>query len=271
MYQVPQNSKLKEHYLQEIESFRDRIKDYVLERDDISLVQNPLIEADYMNKIGCYEIELAEAEINERRAKRKLAMCKAAVEREADVDENVIDAVLDDEFDKWMNDAGAQDVSSVSSNSTKAKEFGNLEYDPEKLKKLYRRLCKKLHPDLCPNLTDAEKRDFEAIQKAYDSCDFISVVAYCDAYGIDTDDRYELLTDSQIAATIETLKAHEGTQLEVLGEIKNSFPYNMKDKLKDRNWVKQTSESLIRRAENCERHTARFKAQIADIIERNRK
>ncbi|MDO4841073.1 MAG: J domain-containing protein [Phoenicibacter congonensis] len=264
--QVSTNNKLREHYLGEIASIRGRIKDFILERDDIVLNQNPAIEADYMSKIGCYEIELAEAEINERRAKRKLAMCKAAKKNDSEINEALIDEVLDKEFDKWLNEAEEGTASSVVTTQASKKEFGDLSFDVEKLKKLYRKLCKILHPDLCPDVTDEQRLEFHAIQKAHDSLDYVAIVAYCDANDIDTDDRYELLADSQIAAVIESLKAQEGTSLEALGKLKTTFPYVMKDKLTDSSWVESTANSLILRAQNSERNTLRLNAQIQNYL-----
>lgn len=267
--QVSTNNKLREHYLGEIASIRGRIKDFILERDDISLNQNPAIEADYMSKIGCYEIELAEAEINERRAKRKLSMCKAAKKNDTEVNEALIDEVLDKEFDRWLNEAEEGSASGVVVTQASKKEFGDLSFDVEKLKKLYRKLCKILHPDLCPDVTDAQKLEFRAIQKAYDTLDYVAIVAYCDEHEIDTDDRYELLADSQIAAIIESLKAQEGTTLEALGKLKTTFPYVMKDKLDDESWVESTANSLILRTQNSERNALRLKAQIQDYLTSN--
>lgn len=267
--QVSTNNKLREHYLGEIESIRSRIKDFILERDDIVLNQNPVIEADYMGKIGCYEIALAEAEINERRAKRKLAMCKAAKKNDSEVNEALIDEVLDKEFDKWLNEAEEGTASTVVTTQASKKEFGDLTFDVEKLKKLYRKLCKILHPDLCPDLTEEQRIEFRAIQKAYDSLDYVAIVAYCDANEIDTDDRYELLADSQIAAVIESLKAQEGTSLEALGKLKTTFPYVMKDKLTDSSWVESTANSLILRIQNSERNTLRLNALIQDYLSSN--
>lgn len=264
--QVSTNNKLREHYLGEIALIRGRIKDFILERDDIALNQNPAIEADYMSKIGCYEIELAEAEINERRAKRKLAMCKAAKKNDTEVNEALIDEVLDKEFDRWLNAAEEGNASGVVVTQASKKEFGDLSFDVEKLKKLYRKLCKILHPDLCPDVTDAQKLEFRAIQKAYDTLDYVAIVAYCDENEIDTDDRYELLADSQIAAVIESLKAQEGTTLEALGKLKTTFPYVMKDKLNDASWVESTANSLILRTQNSERNALRLNAQIQDYL-----
>ena len=174
------------HYLDVIWEMRSRIRDCILERDDITYVQNPEIEAEYMKRIGGFEVELAQAEIAERRAKKKLALCKNCIIQDSEINEEVIDSVLDDEFEAWLNDEDSTGGNAAVSTGGESKQFGAVEFDPEKLKKLYRTLCKHLHPDLVSDLTEKQKQDFSAVQTAYDSCDLVALVAYCDSYKLDT-------------------------------------------------------------------------------------
>lgn len=239
----------------------------VLERYDIAYIQNPEIEALYTKKIGCFEVELAEAEIAERRAKKKLSMCKSCIIRDVEIDEVVIDDILEEEFNNWLNSENDTSGATVSIYQGKSEFSRSIDFDPERLKKLYRLLCKRLHPDLVSDLTDKERADFSAVQICYDSNDFVGLVAFCDKYEIDTQDRYEAMEPSELASKIEDLKIQEASQLESLRKLKDSFPYCMKNKLNDASWVKSTTEALERKCEQVKKHIAQLNAQINYVIE----
>ena len=109
--------------------------------------------------------------------------------------------------------------------------------DSKKLKSLYRKLCKRLHPDLNPLLSDQEKNLFSGIQKAYERGDVASLEAYLwvldEAEDID-DERKDI---EELTAEVALLEAQVSVQEEMLEQVKSSYPFNLIDKLSNANWV----------------------------------
>ncbi len=230
----------KQHLITKLKKTRDHIIELVMEREDILLQQNPAIEADYMVKVGAYELKCAEAELSARRAKRKLALCQAQVNLGNPVDEDQIENELDAELEKWMLDVQQKQVQVFSLLDRRSSSTVMSQSDSKKLKEIYRKLCKKLHPDLNPLLTDYELNLFSGIQKAYERGDLATLEAYLWLL-----DEPEEIDDSkkceeELTAEIALLEAQASVQKEMLEDLKNNYPYNLIDKLSNANWVFET-------------------------------
>lgn len=120
-----------------------------------------------------------------------------------------------------------------------AKEFlkeGFLsEGDVKKLKEVYRLIVKKLHPDINPNVTEAEKDLFVKAQAAYDLCDLPALNAILltlDMHAVtDAGDPIDL--KAQVAKLEEnvTKLSNQITALE------KQFPFSFREKLADEEWI----------------------------------
>lgn len=245
-----------------------QILDTLLTIDHITLQENPQIEADYVVKIGYLANDLAKAELAARRAKRKLALAQAAANREQTLNNAELETALDREFDEWM-----RQVEQAVAHAFKliewragAKIMGAAE--EKRLKTLYRNLAKRLHPDINPGQSPKDERLFVVVQLAYGAGDLETLEALAHTLGAEglVDERLETVAElSAELLFLETqLKVHE----ERLREVRESFPYNMREFLEDPVWVAETAAdlreqiALHRRAE--EQYLARIKELMGD-------
>lgn len=139
-----------EELRKEILEVRKRIVDVITEMDSIRLQRIPRIKTDYAVRVGCWETQLLEAEFACRRAKRKLALAQARVNAGEDVDDTEIEMKLDDEFLEWsirMTEALRNQREALLTATTRTVMLPG---EAREVKKLYRTLCKRLHPDLHP-------------------------------------------------------------------------------------------------------------------------
>ena len=259
---------IKQYYVLRIDEIKRRMIDFILERDDIAYVQNPIIEADYVSKIGIYEVKLAEVEVKMRRAKRKLAMAKTCVNNEMDVNLDAIDEVLESEYEKWESgdDLSAAPVAAEEKNSS-ARRQTDILFDPDKFKKMYRALCKVLHPDIAVKKIDNQKQLFEAVSLAYEKNDYVAILAYCYYLDLGLCPDFETLEETELSQALETYKVYEASALEQLRKLKDSFPQNVADKIKNTSWVDKTVANLRQRTDSFNKKTKEYEVKLKFLVE----
>ena len=124
----------------------------------------------------------------------------------------------------------------------------------QELKRLYRYIMKKLHPDANPDATEAEMELLRKAQKAYaegdldtlrDIAEQIDDTEITEKYSDTPEDIMKLRElRAKLAEKVEILIAH-------IDEIKNSFPYNEKDFLSDEEAVARRQEELAEYNKAC--------------------
>lgn len=124
----------------------------------------------------------------------------------------------------------------------------------QELKRLYRYIMKKLHPDANPDATEAEMELLGKAQKAYaegdletlrDIAEQIDDTEITEKYSDTPEDILKLRElRAKLAEKVEILIAH-------IDEIKNSFPYNEKDFLADEEAVARRQEELAEYNKAC--------------------
>ena len=257
------------HQLKEqLKNLREQIVSLVMEREDILLQQNPIIEADYMVKVGAYEVKMAEAELSARRAKKKLALCQARINKGEEVSEAEVEEELDSELEQWVADLNEKQEKFYSLLDRRSSSRNMSKADSKRLKQLYRKLCKKLHPDLNPLLSEEDKKLFRGVQRAYETGDLAALEAYAWVLegGDEVDEREKDI--DELTAEIALLEAQVSVQDELLENVKNSYPYNMQDKLANTDWVFKTVQELKEKTKVYEEAFSQYNLKIDELLKR---
>ena len=124
----------------------------------------------------------------------------------------------------------------------------------QELKRLYRYIMKKLHPDANPDATEAEMELLRKAQKAYSEGDLETLREIADQ--LDDTEITEKYSDTpEDIIKLRELRAKLAEKVEILiihiDEIKNSFPYNEKDFLADEEAVAKRQEELAEYNKAC--------------------
>jgi hypothetical protein len=124
----------------------------------------------------------------------------------------------------------------------------------QELKRLYRYIMKKLHPDANPDATEAEMELLRKAQKAYSEGDLETLREIADQ--LDDTEITEKYSDTpEDIIKLRELRAKLAEKVEILiihiEEIKNSFPYNEKDFLADEEAVAKRQEELAEYNKAC--------------------
>lgn len=124
----------------------------------------------------------------------------------------------------------------------------------QELKRLYRHIMKKLHPDANPDATEAEMELLRKAQKAYSEADLDTLRDIADQLD-DTEITEKYIDTPEDILKLRELKAKLAEKVEILiahiDEIKNSFPYNEKDFLADEEAVAKRQEELAEYNKAC--------------------
>ena len=241
----------------EIDLLREDLAELLAREHDLRHIVAPNLLALYQQKLGPWELQCLRAQAAAARARRKLELARAALNRGQAPDWKEVEAKLEEEHLTWQQrlKEAAQRLEAAG------RQMDNLLSDLEgrELKKLYRALIKRLHPDLNPVLDEARQRLWRRVQDAYARADLEELRAVTALLA------ERLPTGGSVApgTLLETLCQERDALARHVAELEGRIdalearpPFTLQDHLADDAWVE------ARRTE-IEARTAGFAAQEA--------
>lgn len=249
----------------EVEKLRTEMSMLLLERDELLFVECKNIEMSYMLALGNLEYKAYELHCAVLRLRRKKELIQAKKNRQEKVAVSEIEEILDEEFAEYKAKLDEQ-IEKMNA----ALERSGFDYlskeEARELKRLYRSIVKVLHPDLNPNITDAQLTLFHNAVSAYENGDLnsmriISVMVSEPALSDDGESGMALLVKEK-----ERLSKLIKTLCDKIEEIKNEYPYTMKS-------LVQSEEKLLERKAEMEEIISelkealeQYKTEIAEML-----
>ncbi len=179
-------------------------------------------------------------------------------------------------------DKDSERTSSDSKSDNKAESEGLgaeevHETPKQELKRLYRYIVKKLHPDANPDATEAELALLNKAQKAYAEGDLETLREIADQ--LDDTELTEKYSDTpedliKLRELRDKLAEKVIVFMEHIDEIKDSFPYNEKDFLADEAAVAKRQEELVDYNKACADKIIELQKKIlelSEVAEKNQK
>jgi len=196
----------------------------------------------YLEKLGRLQLELLEKQTEASRLKMKMKMIQAAINRNEQPDLKAIEQ----EINARLQDYYAQIRARSAALDEAKKVLSHLipEEETQKLKEIFRVLCKRLHPDLNPNQTEEEKDLFIKVKAAYDLqrlSDLQNILLYLD----DSDkEKLILISSDEKVERIKHLENQVISLKEKIDQLKQSFPFNIEELILDEDYIVQKQEEL---------------------------
>lgn len=187
------------------------------------------IQQKYMSLIGFSKLEVLKLDLEMRKLKRKIVLIQKCINTNLLVNIDKIESQLQEELIEWTIKIEQFKQALISVNSNE--KIDENEYI--KIKKLFRRLSKSLHPDINPSLTENQKLLWIRVYEAYQNCDLDELESIHTLIKIGELDHTEKNNEIDLNHTIIEIEKQLNRYIKLIEEVKSSHPYNLIHIIKD--------------------------------------
>ena len=209
----------------EFEKLKNKLSDLIFEYQELTLHICPNIEREYLLNFGLLEHDLYKRDVELSILKRKLSLLYIQINSQDEVNLDLIDESLKEEFLEYEHNIKLQmeELDELIGD----KKFHKLsKKNAKRLKSLYKECVLKLHPDLHPDQSDYRKKLFIQITEAFQmgNLDALESLYY---FIPNKNIGPELDLKSEVERLNELIVYNE---IEI-AKVKKRYPYNKKDML----------------------------------------
>lgn len=249
----------------EIEKMRTELSMLLLERDELQFVICKNIETEYMLKLGSIEYKAYEAQCAVLRLKRKIELIQAKKNRQEKVIVSAIEETLDSEFAEYQKQLDEQ-IDKMNDALKRSKAEVLSDEDNKKLKKLYRKIVKALHPDINPDVSEAQVQLFDNAVQAYKNGDLNTLRIIGEMVGNSPLPEQHKDALTQLNEEKERLQHLLKAIRDSIEQIKSEFPYTMKEIIEDEEQTEQKKKELENILSQYNELISIYKAKIEEMI-----
>lgn len=224
------------------------------------------LEALYATKIGKFKIEILELQIQFKALKKKIQLCHQYLNRNEIPDFYEIEKKV-----KEMSQEAYREIHREKQKVVFGKEVLSNLASPEEsaeLRKIFRNIAKRLHPDVNPNLSAEQQEIWYLFHSAYKNGDLDKLkaleIVYADELKkAEKDD--EALSYEDILLQTAMLKQGIVELEEEIKALEQEFPFNIADQIRDDEWVEEQQFLLKQEIETLKKAVAE-KQEIYNFI-----
>ncbi|MEW8995802.1 MULTISPECIES: J domain-containing protein [Clostridia] len=221
----------------------------VEKQEDILYKKKNYLEAKYLGHFGyLYKLKL-KLEIEIRRNKRKISIIQALINRNEKVEINKIEIILQEEMKEFEEELKRYQFK-VDFSRELLKSHLITDEELKEVKSIFRKLAKKLHPDINKNQNERSKNLWEQLQKAYQNNDLATLRLLLN---IIDDEDYNLDNVNSLEKLKKDIQMLQEKIDEIILNLKSfetRFPFNIEEKLEDVNWLDEEKSILTNEINN---------------------
>lgn len=232
-----------------------------LRKEEMLNYELPKLEALYTKLIG--ELLYEEYRLKTELSKISLTidLLQSYINRNASIDIEAVESEVENAFEEYSRIIENHIESVKQANDYFASSFMS-DNDAKELSSSYRLIVKKLHPDINPDATEEQKDLFVKATKAYKSSDLATIRSI--VLMLETD-VYKELPEETLESQIEKVEYTIKSLKDLIDTMKSIFPFTIKDKIKDKKWVKSEQERLNLSIESL-KNSLKEKQQYAAVL-----
>ena len=237
----------------------------LLERDELQFVICKNIETEYMLKLGSIEYKAYQAQCLSLRLKRKIELIQAKKNRQEKVIIPAIEETLDTEFAEYQKQLDEQ-INKMNDALKRSKAEVLTNEENKELKKLYRKIVKALHPDINPDVSEAQVNLFDNAVQAYKNGDLntLRIIGEMVENSPLPEQHKDALT--QLNEEKERLQHLLKAIRDSIEQIKSEYPYTMKEIIEDEEQTEQKKKELENILGQYNELISIYKAKIEEMI-----
>ena len=176
-----------------------------------------------------------------------------------------IDEQLDQEFAEWQKQA-----EEIYKQIKKAEYFAELPKlsvkESAELKKLYRQLAKKLHPDVNPDEWDEKKNFWLRIKEAYQNGDLQEMKTLALLANDFQEQDPEISTMDKLRDGCNDLKKRVQELINQIAHVKSQFPFAIEEQLQDEEWVDKQKEEIDIQITEWQKTKSLYEEKVEELI-----
>ncbi len=216
-------------------------------KNHMLMYEEVMLRSLYLISIGNDQYRLFRSEYDLAILKQKILLAQVFFNRNELPNWKEIESNIEKQFEDWQIKI-ANDAASIANAKAYMKSGFLSDEDVEQLRTNYKRLVKRLHPDLHPNQTYKEKELFISVQAAYNMCDLRmlnELISFLK--GLKPQVSYVL---PDLKSFVQKLTEMNAALQAKINKLNKSFPFIYREKLQDKAWVesqqKKIEEQIIR-------------------------
>ena len=270
--------------LEELAAARMALLAALDEEDRLRYMVGPVLKEEYLAKIGAYEEQVLESELDVSMLERKVELIQIAINRREPIDMEKIEAQLAEEREVKIEVLNAASFDAETDGSDLGPSG-----EAEEFQRMYREIISTFHPKMNPGLTETQMQLYEKAQDAYrnrnhealrliyerlfgspgekilmavkegnasalEDAQEISDLLSADytlaksLYGMFT----PLESDKVLMDSLKECKAQSEALMESIEKMKEEFPFNAKEILRDQAKQDEYLGQLKMRQKQCE-------------------
>ena len=249
----------------EVEKMLTDLSMLLLERDELQFVICKNIEMEYMLKLGSAEYKAYEAQCVALRLKRKIELIQAKKNRQEKVILSVIEEVLDNEFAEYQKQLDEQ-INKMNDALMRSRAEVLSDEESKELKKLYRKIVKALHPDINPDVSEAQVNLFDNAIQAYKDGDLGTLRIIGEIVGNSPLPEQHKDAFTQLTEGKERLQKLLKSIRDSIEKIKSEYPYTMKEILENEEKTEQKKQELKSILYQYNELISIYKAKIEEMM-----
>jgi alpha-L-arabinofuranosidase len=194
-----------------------------------------------------------------------MEMLQAILNRQGSCSMQEIDEQLDQEFAEWQKQA-----EEIYQQIKKAEYFAELPKlsvkEATELKKLYRKLAKKFHPDVNPHEWDERKNFWLRIKDAYQNGDLQEMKTLALLANDFQDQNPEISTMDKLRDDCADLKKRIQELINQIAHVKSQFPFDIEEQLQDEEWVTKQKEEIDIQIDEWQNTKSLYEEKVEELI-----
>ena len=225
---------------QRIVALRSELAELFEHREYMVTQEKAQLTARYIELIGKLQYEEFALRVDVMRLKRKHQLVQSALNRGERPDMDRIEHIVEAEFIEYQ-----QQIEAQTENLRAAQAFLESplmsEDDTNDMKRIYRILIKRLHPDWNPDLSEERKELFIRAQAAYKSCDVQELRNIL--LMLEADEPIQIKEES-IDDDIARLERSLEDLRKRVEKLETTFPFDHRERLADKKWIEEKQNDL---------------------------